>query len=141
MNNENLKYRVKTYSDFSVKIVNRIVDTLEVINEIVAKHGQTKETMALIEQFYLMKIHEFELLLFSFNQITSDPKFKELENDELTLRVLSLKSMIIKSISDSKNELKSHIEIVKELQKSKKSTNKHKRSNPTKALLNSLGLS
>jgi hypothetical protein len=137
MSNEKLKHRIKTYTDFSNKIMNRMIDTTEILNVVLKKHGETKENLALIEQFYLMKIHEFELLLFAFNQIAFDPGFKELENDEVTLRVVSLKSTIIKSISDAKNELKSHINIVKE---SKKSVPKPRRSDPTKALLNSIGL-
>jgi hypothetical protein len=137
MSNENIKSRITNFSNYSVRFTNRIASTATVINSIISKQGKTEENLNLIRQFHLMKIDEFELLLFMFNEVSSDPDFERLENDELREQVTSTKSVIAECISQAKEELK-NLQSVKKF--TKKSKNKLDKLTSTRAIMKSFGL-
>lgn len=115
MSNEPIKQQVSQFkaaiSDFTACMQPAMIAVQDIVN----KHGLTKETFELVKSFYEIKIYNCELFERMYHDIVTNDDFNNVSSDGATFVLASLKQLMDKTMEDTKNDLKEVVENLKQL--------------------------
>ena len=136
MDDQILEVKLKKFMDFFYRITKSIDSTTDVVTKMISKNGTTLEIVTLLKELNQIKIDEFELLVFTLDEISTHQDFEKSENSALKENFINIKPMVEDLILKIELELQ-NLETIK---KDSKISAKESHKNSTRAMLGPLGL-